>query len=145
MTVYTLTLITAGLLAPGAAEQKKDRDPLQGTWTIVSMERDGKKVTAADKALTVTIKGSEYTFPSAGGFTKSQEGTYKLDPSKDPKTLDVLPTDGPIKGKTFPGIYELDGDTLKACFDAAGKGRPTEFSAKPGSGRVLVIYRRQKD
>jgi uncharacterized protein (TIGR03067 family) len=145
MTVPTLTVLAAGLLlAPAAGEGKKaDRDPLRGAWAAVSMEQDGKKVIPEGMKLTLTFKDGAYTYPSAGGFTRSQEGTYKLHPAGDPKALDIIPTDGPYKGKAFPGIYELRGDTLKACFDRAGKGRPTEFSAGPGSGRVVVIYKRQ--
>lgn len=45
-----------------------------------------------------------------------------------------------------PGIYELDGDSLKVC--RAGPGgatRPTDFTAAAGSKRVLATYRRAKD
>lgn len=71
-----------------------------------------------------------------------QVGTQKLDPSKSPKTIDMTLTEGPNKGAVMLGIYEIDGDTLKACFDPQGKKRPTEFKSAPGSAHFLNIHKR---
>jgi len=73
-----------------------------------------------------------------------QVGTQKLDPSKSPKTIDMTLTEGPNKGAVMLGIYEIDGDTLKACFDPQGKKRPTEFKSAPGSAHFLNIHKRIK-
>jgi hypothetical protein len=40
------------------------------------------------------------------------------------------------------GIYELDGATLKVCFDTAGQQRPTEFKSEPGSGVLVAVCNR---
>jgi len=69
---------------------------------------------------------------------------FKIDPIKKPKTIDYTVTDGPEKGKTVLGIYELDGDTVKFCFSAPDKERPSEFTAKEGSGRTLSLWKRNK-
>ena len=58
--------------------------------------------------------------------------------------MDITGTEGPNKGKTFQAIYELDGDTLKVCYDLSGKGRPTEFKTAEGTQLFLVIYTREK-
>ena len=50
---------------------------------------------------------------------------------------------GPNQGKTILAIIEIDGDSMKACYDMEGKGRPTEFSTKEGSGHVLILYKRE--
>jgi len=43
------------------------------------------------------------------------------------------PEDGP-KGKTFRGIYSLDGDTLKICIAQEGNKRPSDFSTEDSTG-----------
>ena len=73
-----------------------------------------------------------------------QVGTQKLDPSKSPKTIDVTMTEGPSKGTVMLGIYEIDGDTLKVCFDPHGKKRPTEFKSAPGSQTFVNVHKRVK-
>ena len=72
------------------------------------------------------------------------KGTVKLDPAAKCKTMDITGTDGPNKGKTFLTIYELNGDTLKVCYDLSAKSRPTEFESKPKTQLFLVTYKREK-
>ena len=87
------------------------------------------------------VKGDrfEMTDPAA-----TYRGTYTVDPSVTPKTIDVTFTEGPEAGKTSRGIYELDGDTYKVCVGLAGRDRPEEFASKPGSGHALQVLRREK-
>jgi uncharacterized protein (TIGR03067 family) len=53
-------------------------------------------------------------------------------------------TEGPEKGNTALGIYELDGDEWKLCLTITAKDRPTEFAAKPKSGLGLEVLKREK-
>jgi uncharacterized protein (TIGR03067 family) len=132
-------LITGGV---ANGEAKKDQEAFQGTWVAVSGEQDGKPVPPEEvKKMKLVVKGNRYTF-TAGEET--EEGTFKLDPAKKPKAVDVMPTTGRDKGKTVLGIYEMEGDTHKSCFAPAGKERPTEFAGKPGSGNSLFVLKRAK-
>src|SRR5262249_33200073 len=67
---------------------------------------------------------------------------YTVDPAQRPRAIDYAMTDGPTRGKTQLGIYELDGDRVKFCFAAPGKERPTDFTTKEGSGRTLRTWKR---
>jgi uncharacterized protein (TIGR03067 family) len=135
-----LTVVVAGLLV-AADEPKKE---LQGTWKLVSLEVDGKKATKGDikNEQKMVVEGDKFT--STVDDKHSFKGTFKLDPGKKPKTVDVAVTDGDFKGKALLGIYEIDGDTLRACYAAPGKDRPSEFTSKEGSGNYLYIYKREK-
>ena len=90
----------------------------------------------------VTFEGDKHTVKK--GDEVIQVGTQKLDPSKSPKTIDVTMTEGLNKGTVMLGIYEIDGDTLKVCFDAEGKKRPTEFKSAPGSQTFVNVHKRVK-
>src|SRR5262249_44818225 len=127
--------LPAPLLAADPA--KTDRDKLQGTWAVVSAERDGK----ADDAL----KGHDLTFAGDAFTIKLKDkvlykGTFKLDPDKKAAAIDFTHTEGEAKGKTWLGIYRLDGDKLIICDNAYDlqKGRPTEFTTKADSGSIAV-------
>jgi len=121
---------------------KKDSDKLQGTWTFVSMERGGEKMPPGDPAPTITFDGDKFAVKA--GDTVLQAGTQTLDPSKKPKAVDAKVTEGEGKGTTMLGIYEIDGDMVKACFDTEGKKRPTEFKTAAGDGHMLVVMKRAK-
>src|SRR5688572_16398114 len=133
-----------GARADDKADVAKELKKFQGTWTFESLEAGGKKL-AADvfKEMTVTFEGDKYSVKM--GDMVVEAVTLKLNPSKSPKTLDAKVTDGPNKGNLILGIYEIDGDTLKVCFDEKGVKRPTEFKTAADSQATLVVHKRAKD
>jgi uncharacterized protein (TIGR03067 family) len=138
---YLLVLGVAILM--GADDPKKELAKLDGTWRAVSMEVDGNKFAADDvKAYSVTIKDGKYV--AKMGNDAYNEGSLKIDASKKPKSIDVMPSKGDNEGKTMAGIYEIDGDTLKICLAQPDGERPREFESKAGSGRLNVVYKKSK-
>ena len=136
---FALGVATAG----DKAEAEKELQKFQGTWTFDVVEVEGKKVPAADyKEMSVTFDGEKYIVKE--GKELLQSGTQKLDPSQSPKTMDVKVAEGPYKGTVILGIYEINGDTLKVCFDPEGKKRPTQFQTTAGSPVTLVVHQRMK-
>jgi uncharacterized protein (TIGR03067 family) len=130
-----MTVLVAGVVR---AEEDKDLAKLEGEWTLVSSERDGKKAPDDDLKGTVrTVKGDTYTI-TKDDKTISQ-GKLKVDTSKKPATMDIIRENA----KPMLGIYEIDGDTQKVCFAAPGKDRPTEFAAKAGSGYTLSVWKKK--
>jgi uncharacterized protein (TIGR03067 family) len=59
-----------------------------------------------------------------------------------PKSFELHFEEGPEKGNTSFGIYELDGDRWKICLTTRGNERPREFAAPPGTGIALETLRR---
>jgi uncharacterized protein (TIGR03067 family) len=120
----------------------KDGDAIQGTWLPAEAELAGKPFPdEVRKTMKLVIKDDKYTV-TVGKAT--DEGTTKLNPKAKPKEIDITGTDGPNKGKTILAIYELDGDTLRVCYDVSGKTRPTEFKTKADTQLFLVTYKREK-
>jgi uncharacterized protein (TIGR03067 family) len=141
-----LLVLAAGF---SLAADDKDNDALdkeyakfEGTWQIVSLEVDGMKIPEeAIKESRLIIKGKEFTMKEK---IATYKGTLSIDPSKMPKTIDMKFTEGPEKGSTSLGIYELDGDDFKLCLTITAKDRPTEFAAKAKSGLGLEVLKREK-
>ena len=119
-----------------------DIERLQGTWNFLSLEVEGAKLPDAMlSGSKIIIKGDNFQSISAG---VTYEGKIKIDPSKTPRALDLIFTDGPEKGRTSLGIYDLTGDDLRICLSLAGNTRPTEFASKPGSGLAFETLKREK-
>jgi uncharacterized protein (TIGR03067 family) len=80
----------------------------------------------------VTVKGNEWVVATKRDG-KVTETKYKLelDQTKSPKQYKKIRIEGPDKGKTESGIYEIRGDTLRMCFLKNG-GLPKDFSLKEG-------------
>ena len=133
----------SGTLAEDKADLEKEVRKFQGTWTFESSETGGKKLPVGElNGLILTFEGHKHTVKK--GDEVIQVGTQNLDPSKSPKAIDVTITEGPNKGAVMLGIYEIDADTLKVCFDAQGKKRPTEFKSAPGSETFVNVHKRVK-
>jgi uncharacterized protein (TIGR03067 family) len=115
---------------------------LQGSWEMVSKERNGEKQEV--KKSIVTFRKDRFETVADGKPMES--GTISVNPDKKPKTYDVTITgDFKEKGQTYHGIYEIDGDTLRTCVNTnAGKERPKEFASKPGRGHLLIVWKRVK-
>jgi uncharacterized protein (TIGR03067 family) len=132
---------------PGKDEKeaviKKELAKLQGDWSMVSGSADGTAMPDQMlKQMKRICKGDETTTTMAGQvYFKAK---FTIDPSKNPKTIDYQMTEGFTKGKKQLGIYELDGDTFKSCFGKAGAERPKDFTSKPGDGRTLSTWKRDK-
>lgn len=75
------------------------------------------------------------------GTNIKAETTFDLDPSSNPKTINLYPSDG----RVLQGIYTLEGDHFMMCDRGTEKGgRPTEFATRPDSGLVLIALQRVK-
>lgn len=137
--VVLLALTGTGI----AQDAKKEMARPEGEWTMESGEIDGQAMPEdMRKTAKRVVKYGETTVTVGGQmFMKAK---FVVDPSKKPKTIDYTMTGGPTEGKTQLGIYELDGETVKFCFSAPGKDRPTDFTTKAGSGRTLSVWKRAK-
>jgi len=126
----------------GSNDPKTELENMQGTWTVDSAEREGKKAPDAEiKEMTVVIKGSTFILNDA--YHHHQEkGTLKLNPSAKPKSLDLMPEGQ--NNKVAKSIYELTTDNLKMCWAKDDGERPQEFATKPGSNTAMFVLKRDK-
>jgi hypothetical protein len=74
-----------------------------------------------------------------GGFRG--EGTFKLDPAREPKEIDIIRADD---HKGMRGIYRLEGGRLTVCMGEPDDPRPTAFAPRPGTRVMLVTLRRDR-
>jgi uncharacterized protein (TIGR03067 family) len=138
----TLSTVLFIMLAIGADNRKEDTAAMSGTWLPASAELSGNPFPEDTlKTMKLEVNADKYIVTVGAAVDK---GTVTVDPTANPKTMDITGTDGPNKGKKFLTIYELKGDTLKVCYDLSGKNRPTEFKSKPDTQLFLVIYKREK-
>jgi uncharacterized protein (TIGR03067 family) len=115
-----------------------EQDKLQGNWQVLDVKMGGRDwphdlmrfAFAADK-MTMLFGARPLTPPM----------TYVLDPSQEPKTIDVN-----SPGGVWRGIYEVDGDSLKLCLNQnrAGGNRPATFARPDAQGVYRYILQRER-
>ncbi len=136
-------ILGAGLIV-GGARPAAAQAALQGNWIATKAETIG----AASPAVVghrLSFSGDRFAITSKDG-KPVYAGTVRTDAKAKPATIDFAHTLGALAGKTWQGIYALDGDTLTVCDNAAdlAKARPTAFATTPGSGFVLLTFMRAK-
>jgi uncharacterized protein (TIGR03067 family) len=131
-----------GLVIAFAQTSDEARMKLQGTWTAIKAERDGK---GADDVVghRLSFTGNRFEIDSKEG-KRLYVGTIQVNQTVNPAAIDFEHAEGALKGRAWKGIYALDGDTLTTCDNAPNleKPRPAAFEATSGSGYVLITFKR---
>src|SRR3954463_7395768 len=134
------SFIVGSVVVLGCA--KAAEKDLQGTWNATKAERDGRP--AADVVgHGLSVAGDRFQIQSKD-MKALYSGTVRVDASAKPAAIDFEHAEGGLKGKTWKGIYALDGNTLTICDNAEnlGAARPLNFDANRGSGYVLITFTR---
>jgi uncharacterized protein (TIGR03067 family) len=139
--------LTAFAPAPLPRPDKKDKaskETLQGTWTLVKIERGGNQGELSVKGglrRKVRIAGDKWSFLTVrNGRESATTYTVVVDPKKDPKWIDLTRAGG---RPMVQGVYRLEGDTLKMLYGRPGGNRPASF-ARPEAGLFLMTLKREK-
>jgi uncharacterized protein (TIGR03067 family) len=146
---YLLCVLLAVSAAAAGAQEgdlaQKEVAALQGAWKVVSLNEEGRKVPEAKIKERIgdgrlTFAGNKVSFKNPKG--EKEEGTYKVDPTGRPKTIDVMPGTGDAKGKTLLGLYNLEGDELTLCIGGLDDPRPAKIEG--GRDITLMVLKREK-
>lgn len=111
-----------------------DQERIQGSWRSVRIETLGD---CYDDDM-----GVGHLITYAGDLVTRADGTvhrFRLDPSRAPKELDLIPADS--DRVLFWGIYAFEGDRLITCFNSVLSPRPAGFGTQDSSA-VLTYFER---
>jgi RNA polymerase sigma-70 factor (ECF subfamily) len=124
--------------AAGGDEAKTDRQKLQGSWAVVAVTENGREIAEDEvkaRNAEIVFAGDKLTVQIRG---KAKEFTYRLDPARKPRHIDMVED-----GMTSKGIYLLEKGTLKICMAKDNDERPAEFTAPSDSNRVLLVLEKR--
>jgi uncharacterized protein (TIGR03067 family) len=123
-------LLVALLLAvgfPTFASAQSDHDRIQGTWAVVAVANKGYGM-PADRARCMLVKIDDKRIRILEANRHFAEVVlYELDPSKNPKWIDLICARESYGEPRILGIYSLDGDVLKMAWRRSAGPRPTDF------------------
>jgi uncharacterized protein (TIGR03067 family) len=132
-------ILGAGLVVAGASPAGAQA-ALQGHWVATRAETDGAPSPGV-VGHRLSLAGDRFEIRSKDG-KPLYAGMVRIDPRAKPATIDFAHTQGALRGRTWQGIYALNGDMLTVCDNAAdmAKARPAAFETGSGSGHVLITF-----
>jgi uncharacterized protein (TIGR03067 family) len=115
---------------------------LQGTWSCVSGQNDGRAI-PDDVCAKLRLQLTETIYKTTLGEQLLFEGEYRVNTQVQPNEIDILATSGPFQGQSALGIYEQSGNDLKLAYVMpGGKARPSQFGSIAGSGVANTVWQR---
>jgi len=140
-------LLMAVVLVAASSTCLADNDPdlklFAGKWEVVELVEDGRVVPPEAFREWLPSGGRIEIADNAIIFTSPHDGTkqvklFSIDATQYPKGIDIVSREK----KDATGIYRFDEGRLILCLCHPTDGpRPTEFSAKDGSKRMLMVLK----
>jgi uncharacterized protein (TIGR03067 family) len=126
-----------------ADANKEDQAAMQGDWALATMISDGQTIPDDDcQGLFRTMKDDHY---SVFRYDKViAKGTFFLDATQKPRTIDFRPANAAPGAKPMLGIYKIEDGKLKICYARPGMDRPKQFSSTEGSKHTISVWQREK-
>lgn len=146
-----LALATPGLAADDDNSEalQKELAALEGNWQCTREEGAGRLTPEiVVKGFRLIIEERKYQTIWGGKELGGAATIVKLDPTVNPKTIDIEWTSGATKDQQQLGIYRIKDNKLEICWaEASEKKRPKKFTTTPGvdSGKLYSAYEREKD
>ena len=112
-----------------------DCDSIEGTYSMI-LAANSRRTPPPEALRNIRfVITKDKVIVESGG--RKQETSYKLNPSTNPKSIDLT-----RDGHTKPGIFDFQGDTLRICTSKNTDVRPTVFDSPPESGNDLLTLKR---
>lgn len=127
-----LALVMLASLPGNAGEN--DKQKILGVWSGGLPGEPG--------TIELTITSSKIIGRNPKDGKSLGEGTYEIDPTRG--TIDAHGINGPFGGKTYLGLYSLEGNTLKWVSNGRLKKRPVDVVHKPDRDQFLMVLERLK-
>jgi uncharacterized protein (TIGR03067 family) len=141
--ILLASLVSVAGLAAAPQDELLEREHqrLEGTWRVISAEAEGTPIPPREyRDLQLTFKDGKFT--AKRGDEEPQEGTYVLNPSRNPREMDITRANGPARGQKQLAVYSLAGNLLKICSCESGTERPSGFDTRDRPGYTLMTLRR---
>lgn len=127
-----------------ADDNDAELKPFQGHWEVIELVEDGHVIPSdairewlpSGGRFEIIDNSLTYKSPEDG---KKHARVFEIDPTQFPKGINLISRDK----KEVLGIYRFDEGKLVVCLsDIADGPQPTDFSAKKGSKRMLMVLKK---
>ena len=95
-------------------------------------------------ACLLAVCGVNHAAATEADDTRAWQGTWKLVSCMANGESQTADMKWIVNGDRLKGIYEIQGNSLKVCYDLKGQRYPKSFDAGRGSAQVLYQFQRER-
>src|SRR5262245_48512149 len=118
-----LALVPLASDEPRGGDGRTEVTGLEGAWQVKSVRAEGLDLPAEEfKGFVLTFRGTQVTYTNGD---QRETGTYRLNASRSPMELDIVPTNR--QPPVVRMIFRIDGDVLKIATTREETTRPRSF------------------
>lgn len=140
--VFT-TVVQGQLGRPGIAPVQEDpAKEILGIWEGFMADPDG----SPHGPIRLEITADTITASNPRGGQSMGAGTYKISGATNKiQRIDAKGTSGQFQGKSYEGVFTIEGKTLKWCSanDNPRSKRPTELKTNIQQGQFLMVLEKK--
>src|ERR1700722_12121645 len=103
-----LVILLLGSDSPKDYDDRTEYVGIEGMWRLTAYEFGGRKVKLPFQVVLI-YRDETFVYKRSDGDTT--QGNYRIDPSRNPAPLDLIPSSGNFKGQTHKWIYQINNDT----------------------------------
>ena len=135
----TTPLHAQGTTARGGGDVEKS---ILGTWEGYMADPDG----SPHGPIKLEITADTITASNPRGGQVMGAGTYKISGTTNKlKRIDAKGTSGQFQGKSYEGVFSIEGSTLKWCSanDNPRSRRPDDLKTNVQAGQFLMVLEKK--
>ena len=120
---------------------KAEKNPLVGSWQMLSGKKGGADVEANRMPPHIKISKDAFTLPSPDGGAPFVMA-YVVDKSTTPHNIDFNIESGPIPQGKALGIFKLEDGKMTLIYDPTAQSRPEKFESTEDNGCLMFVMKK---
>jgi uncharacterized protein (TIGR03067 family) len=126
---FILGIAACAVGAAPTTEQRKEMAKFNGNWKYLSISAEGQRAAGNTFANSrMGFKDDKFTLAEVDDRSN---GVFAVDPTQNPKWINLRYLTGARQGQLLLGVYEIEGDSLRISLGTGGN-RPADFESKVG-------------
>ena len=135
-----LILLCVVVSSMAEAPRKPVDNELIGSWLLLQINRGGKDIDLDHLEGAIRkVESDTYIITPLEG--PAITGTYTVNPTATPRTIDMHVQNGRFKGGILKGIYQVKKKRLTISFASPGGERPTALESREGTAYTVAIHK----
>jgi uncharacterized protein (TIGR03067 family) len=125
---FAMLLAAPSLFAAPVPKEVRKVEKFEGTWKVVGLDSRGTANAIGDDSYWTIDDAGMLHLHTGAARMQGVPSNIRMTFDRKLRSVNYTELNG---GHDYPGLFEIDGDTLKMCFTLTGAVRPAAIGTGP--------------